>query len=86
MRLQIIYDLCEGNLALNTLQWLIFHETQLNQILCLMYMYKVDLALKNLQWLIFHKTQLNQILCLMYMYKEDLALKTFNGWYAIKPN
>ena len=36
------------DLALNNLQWLICHKTQLNQIIyMLIYMYKEDLALNN---------------------------------------
>ena len=44
------------DLALNNLQWLIYHKTQPNQII---YMYKEDLALNNLQWLMCHKTKPN---------------------------
>ena len=47
-------------LALNNLQWLIYHKTQI--IYIYINMYKEDLALNNLQWLIYHKTQPNQII------------------------
>ena len=51
------------DLALNNLQWLMYHKTQPKQIIyILIYMYKEDLALNNLQWLICHKTQPNQII------------------------
>ena len=39
----------------------------LNQIIYLIYMYKVDLALNNLQWLICLKTQPNQIIYIPYI-------------------
>ena len=45
------------DLTLNNLQWLIYHKTQTNEIIYLIYMYKVDLALNNLQWLICQKTK-----------------------------
>ena len=50
------------DLALNNLQWLIFHKTQPTKAkhIYLICMYKEDLALNNLQWLICHKTQLKQ--------------------------
>ena len=44
------------DLALNNLQWLIYHKTEPNHIY-LIYMYKEDLALNNLQWLICHKSK-----------------------------
>ena len=52
------------DMALNNLQWLICHKTQLHQIIDIIhiYMYEKDLALNNLQWLICHKTQLHQII------------------------
>ena len=52
------------SLALNNLQWLICHKSQLNQIIYILYIYiyKEDLALNNLQWLICHKTNVNQIM------------------------
>ena len=51
------------DLALNNLQWLIFHKTQTKpNPIYLIYMYKEDLALNNLKWLICHKTQQNQII------------------------
>ena len=46
----------KADLALNNLQWLICHKTQLNQILYIPYICIEDLALNNLQWLICHKT------------------------------
>ena len=46
------------DLALNNLEWLIFHKTKPN-LIYLIYMYKGDLALNNLEWLICHKTKLN---------------------------
>ena len=50
------------DLALNNLQWLIYHKTKPNQTKSyLIFMYKEDLALNNLQWLICHKTKPNQI-------------------------
>ena len=59
MCLDIIYliYIFKEDLALNNLQWLICHKTQLNQITYLIYMYKNDLALNNLQWFICHKTK-----------------------------
>ena len=64
IRLQIIYliYMCKVDLALNNLQWLIYHKTQPNQTIYIQYIFKEDLALNNLQWLICHKTQLNQII------------------------
>ena len=50
------------DLALNNLQWLICHKTQLNQIIYLISMYKEDLASNNLELLICHKIQPNQII------------------------
>ena len=63
MRLQSVYNIYKGDLALNNQQWLICHKnpTKPNHIY-LIYMYKDDLALNNLQWLICHKTQPNQII------------------------
>ena len=49
------------DLALNNLQWLIWHKTKPNHIY-LIYMYKEDLALNNQQWLICHKTKPNRII------------------------
>ena len=48
-------------LALNNIQWLIYHQTKPYPIYSI-YMYKEDLALDNLQWLICHKTQTSQII------------------------
>ncbi len=50
------------DLALNNLQWLIYHKTKPNPI-GLIYRYKNDLAFDDIQWLICHKTKLNQIDC-----------------------
>ena len=50
------------DLALNNLQWLICHNKNVPNHICLVYMYKEDLALNNQQWLICHKTQPNQII------------------------
>ena len=63
------------DLALNSLQWLICHKTQLNQIIYLIYMYKEDLALNNLQQLICHKTQPNKIIYIyIYIYLTKLGI------------
>ena len=52
------------DLALDNLQWLMWHRTKSNQIIYLIYMYKEDLALNNLQLLMWHKTKPNRIICI----------------------
>ena len=42
------------NLTLNNLQWLICHNTQPNEIIYNLYMYKDDLALNSLQLFVCH--------------------------------
>ena len=50
------------DLALNNVQWLMCHKTQLNHNpIYLAYMNKEDLTLNNLQWLMCHKTKSNHI-------------------------
>ena len=71
----------EEDLALNNLQWLIYHKIQPNQIIYLVYMYKEDLALNNLQWLICHKTKpifhpaMGWIVPFLTFYKDGFSIK-----------
>ena len=68
------------DLALNNLQRLICHKTQLNQIIYIEYIYiKEDLVLNNLQWLICCKTLPNQIIYIGY-----ICIKRI--WYCITYN
>ena len=72
------------DLAVNNLQWLIYHKTQpIKSYIFYIYINKQNLPLNNLQWLIWHETkpvsQLGYMVPISITFMPNVLLREFQN-------